>query len=65
MDMLGIDNVPSLTRLKDIDRMLQSFCGVRTIRYEGNLGHVYYGNNLGDIIAQVCPVNKMHGLTLL
>ncbi|CDO68416.1 hypothetical protein BN946_scf184815.g63 [Trametes cinnabarina] len=52
LGVLGIDNCPSLFVLKTIDRMLQSHCGIESIRYRGPLGHVYYVNDLSAIIAQ-------------
>ncbi|KAI0825276.1 hypothetical protein BC628DRAFT_262703 [Trametes gibbosa] len=52
MDMLGIDHRPSLAVLKSVDQMLQAYCGIDSIRYEGPLGHVYYTNDLAAILAQ-------------
>jgi hypothetical protein len=49
----GINSVPSTDILKKLDRQLQELYGIRTHRYEGALGHVYYMNNLSDMIAQV------------
>jgi hypothetical protein len=51
--VFGIDDIPSVDVLKDLDAELQDLCGIRSIRYEGALGHVYYVNNIEDIIAQV------------
>ncbi|KAL4242306.1 hypothetical protein ABKN59_012009 [Abortiporus biennis] len=52
MAILGVDDVPSVSVMKEIDATLQVLCGVDTIRYEGKLGHVYYANDLASIIAQ-------------
>ncbi|THH17637.1 hypothetical protein EW146_g3214 [Bondarzewia mesenterica] len=49
---LGIDDLPSVSWLKDMSNVLQDLFGIRTIRYEGALGHVYYTNSLEDMIAQ-------------
>lgn len=51
--MFGVDNLPSLDVMKDIDDALQDMCGIDTIRHKGPLGHVYYLNDLAAIIAQV------------
>jgi len=53
MEVFGINGLPSVEVMKDIDQLLQSYCGVDTIRYEGAFGHVYYVNHLGKLIAQV------------
>lgn len=53
---LGISEVPSVFVLKTIDKHLQSCCGIETIRYKGPLGHVYYINDLGTILAQVSDI---------
>lgn len=51
--MLGIDNRPSVVMLKTVDELLQAQCGIGSIRYKGPLGHVYYANDMGAIMAQV------------
>ena len=53
MGTLGIPQIPSNSIVKTFVQDLQSACGVRTIRYEGALGHVYYANDLLALIAQV------------
>ncbi|KAI0754107.1 hypothetical protein C8Q80DRAFT_346349 [Daedaleopsis nitida] len=50
--MLGIDNRPSVAMLKTVDELLQAQCGIGSIRYKGPLGHVYYANDMGAIMAQ-------------
>ncbi|KAI0740365.1 hypothetical protein C8Q76DRAFT_821403 [Earliella scabrosa] len=52
MDIFQMDNRPSLFVLKMIDKMLQDGWGIDSIRHEGPLGHIYYLNDLGAIIAQ-------------
>ncbi|KAI9067152.1 hypothetical protein FKP32DRAFT_1684097 [Trametes sanguinea] len=52
LGVLGIDERPSLFVLKTIDKMLQSHCGIESIRFHGPLGHVYYVNDMAAIIAQ-------------
>ncbi|RDB18364.1 hypothetical protein Hypma_000365 [Hypsizygus marmoreus] len=52
MEVLGVNGLPSVDVMKDIDVLLQSYCGVDTIRYQGAFGHIYYVNDLGKIIAQ-------------
>jgi len=54
MAVLGIDNLPSISLMKDISDDLQQSYGIQTHRYEGALGHIYYVNSLADQIAQVC-----------
>lgn len=51
--MLGIANRPSVAMLKTVDEILQARCGIESIRYQGPLGHVYYANDLGSLMAQV------------
>lgn len=50
---LGVKSVPSTSVLKAIDSIMQDHFGVETKKYKGPLGHTYYANDLGDIIAQV------------
>jgi hypothetical protein len=51
--VFGIDDIPSVDVLKELDAELQEIYGINSIQYEGALGHVYYVNNLEEIIAQV------------
>ncbi|KAJ3720842.1 hypothetical protein DFJ43DRAFT_1001105 [Lentinula guzmanii] len=48
----GIPEVPSVYGMKTIQKMLDALCGVRTLKYEGSLGHIYYVNSLEDIVSQ-------------
>lgn len=50
---LGVPNLPSDKTMDQIDKEMQCMCGIRSIRYDGKLGHVYYANDLAAIIAQV------------
>lgn len=50
---LGVPDVPSDSALKELDEALQAAYGIRTIRYEGSLGHIYYVNDIRSIVAQV------------
>ncbi|KAI0040193.1 hypothetical protein FA95DRAFT_912230 [Auriscalpium vulgare] len=50
--MFGIDNIPSVSWMKELDSDLQRIYGIRTLRHTGALGHIYYTNSLSDIIAQ-------------
>ncbi|KIJ57791.1 hypothetical protein HYDPIDRAFT_103839, partial [Hydnomerulius pinastri MD-312] len=50
--VMGVNSLPSQKVLKDVDALLQSYCGVDTERHEGRLGHIYYVNHLASIIAQ-------------
>lgn len=54
LKFLGVDKVPSVDVLKRSQSLLQKLCGIKTRRYEGALGHLYFCNDLGEIIAQVC-----------
>ncbi|KAJ3932436.1 MAG: hypothetical protein NXY57DRAFT_894227, partial [Lentinula lateritia] len=49
---LGVPNLPSDKTMDQIDKEMQCMCGIRSIRYDGKLGHVYYANDLAAIIAQ-------------
>ena len=53
MRTLHIPQIPSDSVIKGAAICLQQACGIRSIRYEGSLGHVYYVNDLLQIIAQV------------
>jgi hypothetical protein len=50
----NMDNVPSVKSVKHIKDTIQRLCGIRSIPYDGALGHRYYVNSLPDIIRQVC-----------
>ena len=50
---LGIDNLPSISSLKDTFGRLQQRYGIRTTCRKGALGHVYYTNSLADQMCQV------------
>ncbi|KAI0039203.1 hypothetical protein FA95DRAFT_1504515 [Auriscalpium vulgare] len=50
--MFGIDDVPSVSWMRALNADMQDRYGIKTIRHEGALGHVYYTNSLADIIAQ-------------
>ncbi|VDB83188.1 unnamed protein product [Peniophora sp. CBMAI 1063] len=52
LSVMGVADVPSDRSMKDITRVLQRLGGVRTLRFEGALGHVYYTNELSAIISQ-------------
>jgi len=49
----NVDDVPSTKSLKTLNKILQNTCGIDTLAYEGNLGHRYHVNNMGQILAQV------------
>ena len=53
MELLKVDHLPSVSTLKDISSKQQEKVGIRTLRYEGALGNIYYANSLADTIAQV------------
>ncbi|KAL1698388.1 hypothetical protein EV121DRAFT_218261 [Schizophyllum commune] len=52
LQALGVENLPSDRSMDEIDSLLQRMCGIRSVRHEGKLGHVYYVNDLAGIIAQ-------------
>ncbi|KAI0311059.1 hypothetical protein OF83DRAFT_1177947 [Amylostereum chailletii] len=60
MSMFGISNLPSVGVMKALDADLQDLYGIRSIRYDGALGHPYYVNNLADIIAQEMANPRVH-----
>ncbi|KAL0578323.1 hypothetical protein V5O48_003670 [Marasmius crinis-equi] len=47
-----LQNLPSSRVMDTIDMELQALCGIKTLRHEGKLGHVYYTNDFAGIIAQ-------------
>ncbi|KIK60175.1 hypothetical protein GYMLUDRAFT_115163, partial [Collybiopsis luxurians FD-317 M1] len=44
-----VPDVPSVASMKEVQKMLDAVCGVRTLQYHGALGHIYYTNSLEDI----------------
>lgn len=52
----GVDDVPSVKTMQNVNAALQKMCGVESISYNGALGHRYFVNSLSQIIAQVCTV---------
>ncbi|KAG2126284.1 hypothetical protein DEU56DRAFT_743067 [Suillus clintonianus] len=48
----NVDDVPSVKSVKLIKDTIQRLCGIRSIPYDGALGHKYYVNSLPDIIRQ-------------
>ncbi|KIJ42514.1 hypothetical protein M422DRAFT_48162 [Sphaerobolus stellatus SS14] len=49
---LGVENVPSPHVVDEVAKVLQASFGIKTIRYDGKLGHIYYLNELAGIITQ-------------
>ncbi|KAG6835923.1 hypothetical protein H0H93_013288 [Arthromyces matolae] len=47
-----IENVPSVSSIKRMNKDLQSRSGVRTMEYNGALGNRYSCNSLSDIVSQ-------------
>ncbi|KAG6826289.1 hypothetical protein H0H92_000438, partial [Tricholoma furcatifolium] len=48
----GIENVPSVSAVKEMNQNLQSTTGVRTVDYKGKLGNRYSCNRLADLVSQ-------------
>ncbi|KAF9060812.1 hypothetical protein BDP27DRAFT_1491210 [Rhodocollybia butyracea] len=48
----GVDDTPSVKKMNEVDKKLQTLYGIQTIKYKGALGHTYYTNSLADIISQ-------------
>lgn len=53
---LGVSNLPSDRTMDAIDQEMQRMCSIRSIQYEGKLGHIYYANDFAAILAQVAYV---------
>lgn len=49
----GVSRIPSARTLRGQNAVLHSMCGVRTLEYNGALGHRYFINSLADTIRQV------------
>ena len=49
----GVSKVPNERAIKIVMDQLQNDYSIKTIHYQGALGHVYYANNLAQIISQV------------
>ena len=54
LKILGVRQVPSDLHMKHIANKMQLLYGVDSIWYQGALGHIYYLNDISQIIAQVC-----------
>ncbi|KAL1658102.1 hypothetical protein GGF50DRAFT_67939 [Schizophyllum commune] len=52
MAALGIDDAPSDRTMQDIDKKLQSICGVHSIRFVSAFSNIYYANDIPALIAQ-------------
>lgn len=61
----GISEVPSVHAMKHLNRKLQDDSGVRTIEYNGTLGHKFFVNSLSDIIAQVRKIGVDSSITVI
>ncbi|KAG2035286.1 hypothetical protein BDR03DRAFT_812159, partial [Suillus americanus] len=48
----NVDDVPSVKSVKRVEDTIQRLCGIRSIPYDGALGHRYYINSLADLIRQ-------------
>ncbi|KAG2053504.1 hypothetical protein BDR06DRAFT_982798 [Suillus hirtellus] len=59
----NVVDVPLVKSVKLIKDAIQQLCGIRSIPYEGALGHRYYVNSLPDIIRQ--EMMNPHVWTLL
>lgn len=57
---LGVPDLPSDYDIDRTSKALQQLLGVQSIRYQGAMGHVYYVNDLAQLIAQVF---RMHETT--
>ncbi|TFK16634.1 hypothetical protein FA15DRAFT_606703, partial [Coprinopsis marcescibilis] len=44
--------VPSTCSMKRVQEVLQKLCGIRTSRYRGAFGNIYYVNDFHGMIAQ-------------
>ena len=50
----GADHVPSLYRLRKVQKELREGCGIPTIKFDSPLGNVFFVNDPRHIVAQVC-----------
>lgn len=53
MSVLGVNDVPTDRSMKDIEKLLQSICGVESIRFVSAFSNIYYTNDIAALIAQV------------
>lgn len=60
-----VDDVPSVKSMQTLNTTLQRMCGVDSVKYKGELGHVFYVNNLLQVIAQVCNLSTHLRTTIL
>lgn len=51
-----VNDVPSTKSSKTMQTSIQNLCGIRTLDYDGKLGHRYHVNSLAQILAQVWRV---------
>lgn len=55
----GVNYVPSVKTLKDLQKRLQGIAGVESLECAGSLGHIYWVNDMRRIIAQVNRVRSL------
>lgn len=53
LKVLDVDDVPSVKSMQAVNQAIQKMCGIDSYVYNGKLGHRYFVNDLGKIIAQV------------
>lgn len=53
LEVNDVPQIPSAQSIKNLEVVMQKLHGVRTLAYDGALGHKYYINSFADIIAQV------------
>lgn len=53
LKVLNLDDVPSIKGMQAINQAIQKMCGIDSYMYNGQLGHCYFVNDLGKIVAQV------------
>ena len=52
LQSLDVPDVPGCLQIKHMVKSIQHACSITTRRYEGALGHIYYMNDLSEMIAR-------------
>ncbi|KIJ40446.1 hypothetical protein M422DRAFT_49166 [Sphaerobolus stellatus SS14] len=53
LKQLGVQDVPSIDQLRDMQKKLKDQCGgITTQRFQSDLGNIFYVNELAELIAQ-------------
>ena len=65
MQCFGVPKLPNLPAMKAVMTRLQDKYSVKTIQYQGALGHIYYANDISFLISQVSIIMTVCAFCLM